>query len=534
MKANSLRYSTRLRERQRYKIHAPGKVDARHARARIARLGILGLLFLAASSARADVVYGNYSPVNGHAPTFEKLLNNFPTVYTEIGVPFQVPPGFDYKLDNIEVTGWQPSPTGTAYELIKAKIYKGPNSNGPLDPLWSHVGNFTFKKLSKTTPGLVDGLSLSSNYTGTLLAGTQYWLLMQIAGNPGVYTAEARWMHNNAGVKGTILRADVNTGLNNYIPTPNAVLPVFRVLGTPVTPQSVKPSYSSYAAPSAGGSVTIYPEVICPTPLNNPFSMPVSVSLPPNQTPAQVCQILANAINNCVACPCWGGIGCPPSPPYGFHADCSGSVLRVTNSATGVCPGAFVCADHADGLTNYSAKKALEGLSGAIAMEVRGVATGVPRDPTADNDVNVTRTLRSGPDSPPQVFGGRVIITSGMEASRIRQNLAAAFSSQGDAGVVVEGNRVIFSPPGQGDLNNIAANYDIAFQVNDTGLEYAFSPPFSYSFFDYVARFATTPTPTPTPAPTPIPTLSKWGWIILILALVVVGTIFILRSKKRA
>ena len=108
------------------------------------------------------------------------------------------------------------------------------------------------------------------------------------------------------------------------------------------------------------------------------------------------------------------------------------------------------------------------------------------------------------------------MLTRGMDAGQILQNLAAEFSSQRDTGVVVEGNRLIFSPSGRD------GNYDIAFQVNDTGLDYAYSPPFSYSFFDYVARFA----------PSANPVVSKWGWIIVILALVVVGTIFILRSKK--
>src|SRR5205085_4533802 len=103
---------------------------------------------------------------------------------------------------------------------------------------------------------------------------------------------------------------------------------------------------------------------------------------------------------------------------------------------------------------------------------IRGVATGVARDPTVSTDVNVTRTLRSGPSaSPPPVIQGQVILARGMEAGRILKSLAEAFSSQGDTGVVVEGNRIIFSPPGLGSYNNnIAGNYDIAFQVNDTGL----------------------------------------------------------------
>jgi hypothetical protein len=468
--------------------HASGRVQRGVKPLRALRaLPLLGLLLVLAGSARGDVVYGNYSPGNGHASTFEKVLNDFPAQYTEIGVPFQVPPGYDYKFDGIEVTGYQPSPSGTAFEFVKVRIYEGPNSNGPLDPLWQQLTTYTFNKLQKTTPGLVNG---TNNGPPVLLhAGIQYWLIMQSAGNPGVYVAETRWMHNNAGVTGTILRLNVNTGINNYIATPNSVLPVFRILGTPVTPQPINPSYSSYTAPTGGGLATVYLEVVCPgAPNTNPFTMPVSVSIPANQTSAQVCQLLANAINT--GNTCWGA-GCPPTAPYGFQADCSGSVLRVRNSTVGLCPGAFVCADHADVLTKYSAKKQLDGVSGAIAMEIRGVTTGVTRDSTVTNIVNVTRTVRCGPDSPSQVFQGQVMLAPGMEAFQIIRSLLAALSSQGDSGVFIQGNKLVFMPPcDQG-------NYDIAFQANDAGIDYAFSPPFAYSFFDYVAQFTATCIPPP-------------------------------------
>jgi hypothetical protein len=447
-------------------------------------------LVVVAMPARGDIVYGNYSPGSGHASTYERVLNDFPTQFTRIGVPFQVPQGYDYKLDKIELTAYEP--TGSPFsDRMKVELYEGPNSNGPLDPLWVSLGSYNFNDLPPMGPGLVDGVGLTSNAVGkTLKAGKQYWLLAVMGGNPGVYLTEARWMHNNAGVTGTILRLDVNTGINTWIPTVNAVLPVFRVFGTPVTAQPVNPSYSSYTAPGGGGLATVYLEVVCPSPVSNPFTMPVSVQIPAAQTPAQVCQVLENAINACLGCPCWGGAGCPSSPaPYGFHADCSGSVLRVGNSTTGLCAGAFVCADHADGLTKYSARKQLDGVAGAIAMEITGVASGVARDSTNRNSISVTRTLRCGPDSPPsrrrqrpRVIQGQVTLAAGMSARHVIRSLAAALASQGDKNVVVEGSRLIFAPPCK------QGNYDIAFQVNDTGIDYAFSPRFHYSFTDYVRK----------------------------------------------
>jgi hypothetical protein len=471
-------------------------------------IAVIGMLAGGGIAFAQDPVFSDYTAGNGYSSGFVKIIwspgfgsNSF------YAVAFTVPaiPPITYKLDRIELSLklLQGSPTNSKLTI---QLLDGPPGSGV--PLEAIIKNGQFG----------DPLVANSLVHPLLVPGQTYWLYPDVSQNGSTDNIEVRWPVNAAGVNDySSYFPDLST-LNWSVPSISSST-VFRIVGTPVTAQAVKPSYSSYTAPSGGGPATVYLEVVCPTsPLSNPFTMPVSASIPPNQTPAQVCQVLANAINAC-GCPCWGGPGCPQSPaPYGFHAVCSGSVLRVTNSTAGLCPGAFVCADHADGLTKYSARKQLEGIGGAIAMEIKGVATGVARDPTASNDVNVIRTLPSGSDSPPQVFQGQVKLARGMEAGQIRQSLAAALSSQGDTGVVVEGNRLIFSPPGR------EGNYDIAFQVNDTGLDYAFSPPFSYTFFDYVARFA----------PAPVPTVSNWRWIILILFLLVVGAIFALRSKKKA
>jgi len=476
--------------------------------------------------AYADPFYSNYLAGNAHSTVAVQCIAKASSICPnqDIAVAFTVPsnPQINYKLNTIELTLKDVSSNG---QLTVYLLNDDPANPGHPDPNFNFIEsiNMNGKMVSNQFTFL---MAQSSTGIGpTLQAGKTYWLVPSIAQNN---SASVLWPDNVAGVT-----TKTATRANQFSPwvVSNNPAPVFRIIGTPTTAQPVKASYSSYTAPPGGGLATVYLEVVCPNPLSNPFTMPVSVQLPGTgtQTPAQVCQLLANAINNCSGCPCWGGAACPSSAPYGFQADCGGSVLRVTNSTPGLCPGAFVCADHVDGLTKYAAKKQLEGLSGAIALEIRGVATGVARDPAASIDVNVARMLRSGADSPPQVFQGQVVLTRGMESSRVLRSLAEAFSTQGDTGVVVEGNRVIFSPPGRlGNFNNanVAADYDIAFQVNDTGLEYAFSPPFNYSFFDYVARFA--------PAPPPAPTFPKWGWIILILALVLLGVIVLLRWKKKA
>ena len=192
-----------------------------------------------------------------------------------------------------------------------------------------------------------------------------------MTGNPGVYLTEARWMNNNAGVKGTV-RPGCHTGINNWIPTPISVLPVFRIFGTPLTVQPVQPSYSSYAAPD-GWLATVYLEVVCPILFRIHSRCPSLCRSLQHRLRHKSANSWPTLPNACLSCPCWGGAGCPSSPaPYGFHADCSGSVLRVGNSTAGLCTGAFVCADHVDGLTKYSAKKQLDSVARDCNGDQRG------------------------------------------------------------------------------------------------------------------------------------------------------------------
>lgn len=413
----------------------------------------LAAALLAATTAASaqEVVYSSFSAGSSYASSGQAMAAG-----DRIAVSFTVPPGINYSVWTVEIAAF-----GATSTTLNLKLFAAAPSGGGLP-----VATVVTPALP-TTAGVVAAFAFTF---GTLTANTTYWLEASIAtGGP------ATWMRNDAGVAGPYL-GYLGGAWSNQAGAP----PVFRLKGQSLNPDPVRAATATFTAPATEGCAEVYLEVICPgSPTTNPFTMPVGVCFAGGETPAQLCQMLADAINAC-GCSCWGT--CPSTAPYGFRADCAGSVLRVRNTTSGLpCLFPMVCIDHVTYLTKFAAKKEMSGLSGPLRLELRGTAAGIPLDPSASNTFTVTRVLRCSTGTVTQPITANVTLAPGMTSQQVAAAVASSLAAQGDSQFAVSGSDIIFF----NSCGPLQADYDVTFRSNDTGLDYAFSPPFAYSMFTF-------------------------------------------------
>ena len=407
--------------------------------------------------AQHDVVYSNFMANNGY---FTDISHSWGSTDFTIAVPFTVPPGFNYcfgqGLGQVDFVVSQPN--GSSQSHVTVVITE-------LTP----TGTPVFSASANSLPFNPQLISAFASGFGVLQGGRTYYLEIT------PHDAHVRWWGNNAGLEGEILTRD-NTGtIPGFLPQP-FFIPVFRILATPCSPPAVKPSYSAYATlgPTTDSDAEVRLEVICPQtpPLGQEpaplFTCPVQIHVSNNATSSEVCQQLAAVINS-HAYGCWFPPNVSnPLQPGAFHADCDGNNVRITNSELGLCPGAFVCPDVVENLTQFSNKQAARfssyeynGVRGPLYLEFGNVTSGIAANPALPDVIQIVhRGLTSG-----EIFTASVPLTPNTCPCKIGGLLVRALEA--DSSVVAYAKGIRFQPQ---------EPYDITVSVNDTTVSWALSP----------------------------------------------------------
>jgi hypothetical protein len=428
-------------------------------------------LLVSARAAFADVIYSNFVANNGYDTNTSNYFSVMNSGYnqnfssnTTLAVPFTVPPGINYRVTEIDVV----ASVSDIHRFLSMTIVTTPREGGSI--YQSTTGAL------KTTPGYVQ--ILPNGIKQTLLGGAQYYLEINVDTDPPQLST-ARWYKNRAGVAGTVLFNDPSAGDVEYHPVfTNTQYPVFRILGTPVPAPAIKPAYSAFGTTNPSNvpvDATIFAEVVCPPDIAR-FTCPVTIRLASGATPAQICEQMAATVN-AHQYGCWGSVD-----PASFHAACDGDNVRVTNSTTGLCAGAFVCIDHLDNLAVFASKRSLsyeyDSIEGPLQLQMRGNVSGLVADPAYSDEIQVDyRGLSSG-----KAFQVTVPLLVGTSPQKIAFSLEEALEEGIEEGVVATRDGLYFAP---------SEPYDLAVKFNDTTLDWALSP-----FPDLLARSDNNPAPT--------------------------------------
>jgi hypothetical protein len=439
-----------------------------------ALLGGLGLLAGAGVAVSQQVVYSNFMANDGFYtdPADSQVLTDYGTdpatrapTNVVVAVPFTVPAGFDYCLDHVEIEVSQA--TGSLDMRLEARIGASPGA-------WFFQGiatNLTEYPRLVSIPG-----------SGVLVAGTTYYLQLT-AQEPTLASGSAVWYANNAGIQDTLYE-NVQDG-TGFSPSYGQV-PAFRILGAPCAAPPVRPSYSSYSTlgESPAATAEIRMGVVCPGAARPLFTCPVAIQASSNAYSSQLCQLLAAAINR-HGYGCWfpaaAADAADAAEPGGFHADCNGNSLRIANSETGLCPGAWVAADVVEDLAVPGARQAprfgsyeVDSASGALQLELGGTVSGVAANPALPDVVRIVhRGLVSG-----RIFTVQIPLATGMSPGQIGALLAQALLPDGtEAFGTATGVRFQPQEP-----------YDLTIGVNDSSLHWALS-----SFPDLLEQSANHP-----------------------------------------
>lgn len=418
-----------------------------------------GLVAGAGLVSAQQVVYSNFMASDGFYtdPADSQVLTDDgadpatgqPT-HNVVAVPFTVPAGLQYCVDHVEVEVSQA--TGSSNLKLEAMIGLSPGSA----IFKGAIANLTDYPHVVSIPG-----------AAVLAAGTTYYLQLTVE-EPTLASGSAVWYANNAGLQDTLYE-DAQDGAG-FAPS-YGQLPVFRILGAPCPPPAVTPSYSAYAtlgeSPAATAEVRM--AVTCPGAAQPLFTCPVAVQVSANAGSAQVCQLLADAINR-HGYPCWFAAGAPdPAEPNAFHADCDGNNVRITNSETGLCAGAAVGAGVVEDLAPPGAKRAsrfgsyeIDSAGGPLQLELGGTASGVAANPALPDIVRlVHRGLSSG-----QIFTAEVPLAANADPGQISALLAEAMLADGRE-VLITAKGIRFQPQ---------EPYDLTVSVNDSRVSWALSP----------------------------------------------------------
>jgi hypothetical protein len=422
-----------------------------------ALLGGLGLLAGAGTAASQQVVYSNFMAEDGFYtdPADSQVLTDdgpdpatgAPTGVV-VAVPFTVPAGFDYCLDHVELEVSQA--TGSLGLRLTARIGASPGS-------WffqAAAGELTEYPRLVSIPG-----------SAVLAAGTTYYLQLA-AREPTLASGSAVWYANNAGIQDTLYQ-DVQDGAG-FSPSYGPV-PAFRILGAPCAAPAVRPSYSAYSTlgESPAATAEIRMAVVCPGAAQPLFTCPVAIQASSNAGSAQLCRLLADAIDR-HAYGCWfPAAAADAAEPGAFHADCSGNSLRIANAETGLCPGAWVAADVVEDLAPAGAKRAprfgsyeIDSATGPLQLELGGTVSGVAADPALPDVVRIVhRGLVSG-----RIFTAEVPLAAGMSPGQIGSLLGQALLQDTAASGTATGVRFQPQEP-----------YDLTVGVNDSTVHWALS-----------------------------------------------------------
>lgn len=424
-----------------------------------------------------DVVYGNYTGGYGHGVFAGWNLaknSSFPNnSQSDVAHGFVVPPDIAYRLDRIELTALLEE----GDNVLEMTLVE---DNGSETPSGTVLESFDLS--GRLELGVEKLLVCNSVSQPTLMPDERYWIVLSIASANSVWI---KWPINNAGVGGCIGRRPNNppgSWISGCMDWPNNTQSVFRIVGTPITPPAIKPSYTIYELadplPNPNAMTRVYPEVFCP-PNDAQFNMCVTVGIGSNflsfPTSALICGAIRDAINNfpspgdfCANCP----------TPHGFQAICSGNVLRVTNSTAGPCSGAYLCADRADPPLESSMKTEVFGIEGTMFVRLIGNATGQAESPGGDNIFSVVHATRTGPSFVPVTYVATSVLTPGMTPAQVVNAVGSSLISQGDAFVVIQGDKLRFSNncPIDKTAAPVACNYDLFVNLNDTGLRASVAP----------------------------------------------------------
>jgi len=436
-----------------------------------ALLGGIALLAGAGRAISQQVVYSNFMASDGFyadAADSQVLTNQgidpvsgAPTNVV-VAVPFTVPSGFDYCLDHVEVEASQA--TGSAGMRLEAMIGASP-------------GSWFFKAAAIDLTDYPHLVSIPGS--GVLTAGRTYYLQLTV-GEPTLPSASAVWYANNAGIQDTVYQ-NVQDG-TGFSPSYGR-FPTFRILGAPCAAPAVKPSYSAYStleeSPAAAAEIRM--AVVCPGAAQALFTCPVEIRASSNAGSAPLCRLVADAINR-HGYGCWFPAGgADPAEPGAFHADCSGNSLRIANSETGLCSGAFVAADVVEDLAVPGAKPAtrfgsyeVDSATGALQLEFGGTVSGVAANPALPD---VVRIVHRGLSSD-RVFTTNVALAAGMDPGKIGALLAEALLPDGTE-VFATAKGIRFQP---------REPYDLTVSVNDGAVHWALS-----SFPDLLEQSVTHP-----------------------------------------
>ncbi len=209
-------------------------------------------------------------------------------------------------------------------------------------------------------------------------------------------------------------------------------------------------------------------EVSCPGAAQPLVVCPVAVQASANAGSAQLCQVLADGINR-HAYACWSPAGAAdPAQPAAFRADCNGNSLRIANSETGLCAGAFVAADVVEDQVPPGAGRMarfgsyeLDSIGGALQLELGGTTSGVAADPTFPDGIGIVRRGRTSG----QIFTAEVALGAGMDPGQIGALLQQALLQDRSVLATAKGIRFQAQEP-----------IDVTVSVNDSALRWALSP----------------------------------------------------------
>jgi hypothetical protein len=444
----------------------------------------IGIVLLATpGKVHADVVYSNFTASNGYNKTDAVNMLELqpfppvkPSVSSFVAVPFQVPPGINYTLTEVDVAVSVPNGSTTSAVGIEINgAFIGDSVPVSVPP----GGDSTLPQLIQifTTPA-------------TLNPGLNTITMRAYDARGG---ATVNWYLNNAGVEGDFSASH----FTNNDPTLPMItrgstgrLPVFRILGEILDFDSppIRPAYSSLATTQSSNatSVVLQLEVVCPGP-HLQISCPVGVPLSSPVTPAQACVDAAAAINyfaaTASASSCLLPTASAQADPSQFHADCDGDSVRVTNSTAGLCAGAFVSID---GIFTWPPPVGIP--VGPVSFETDaatagrfltfGGTTGGPIDPSFGPGLQIVwRRSSSG-----QTFSADVRIPAGSTPGQIGSALAAALSGASDE-ISATATGLSFQPREPSDLT---------VWVHVSGVSWALSP-----LTDLLARSSLSTSPAP-------------------------------------
>jgi hypothetical protein len=437
-----------------------------------ALLGGLGLLLAGAGVASSQqVVYSNFMANDGFYtdPADSQVLTDDGTdpatgapTNVVVAVPFTVPAGFDYCLDHVEVEVSQA--TGSLAMRLEARIGASP-------------GSWLFQAAATNLTDYPHLVSIPGS--AVLAAGTTYYLQLTVV-EPTLASGSAVWYANNAGIQDTLYE-DARDGVG-FSPSWGPY-PAFRILGAPCAAPAVKASYTAYStlgeSPAAAAEIRM--SVVCPGAAQALFTCPVAIQASSNASSAQLCQLLAGAINR-HGYGCWfPAAGADAAEPGSFHADCDGNSLRIANAETGLCAGAWVAADVVEDLAAPGARPAprfgsyeVDAASGALQLELGGTVSGAAANPAFPDVVRIVhRGLVSG-----RIFTAQVPLAAGMSLEQIGSLLGQA--------LLADGTEAFGTP--RGVRFQPQEPYDLTIGVNDSTVHWALS-----SFPDLLEQSASHP-----------------------------------------